>query len=116
MRLRGKYDADDGGAEDGEFAITAEDGEWMKTPTGAAMLVMRELRKAEQHARNCRAISDSVRAEFGEERFRQLLADPDPQYDVYREMERHDAQLKRWLGYGNDSRQNGPFALTSDTA
>jgi hypothetical protein len=63
---------DDGDGDGGEFAITDEEREWMKTAQGAAMLIDRELAKVEQYLRNCVAMADSIRADVGEERFREI--------------------------------------------
>jgi hypothetical protein len=83
--------------EDDEPFFTPEEEELVKTPLGAAMVMNRKWRERAEHARFVLAMGDNIRAGFGEERFRQMLDDPDPQYDCYREIARGQDEMSRWL-------------------
>jgi hypothetical protein len=63
----------------------------IRTPIGAemaGMLIKRTFREAARHARMAIEQYDSLREEIGEEAYREMLDDPDPRYDCFRELER----------------------------
>jgi hypothetical protein len=96
-----KLDLDDG---DEGLEITPEEREWMKTPEGAAMRRKEMLRQAAEHARKGLAMADDFRADLGEERFGQLLEDPDPEHDALRQMVRNAAEARRFLARSDGGR------------
>jgi hypothetical protein len=89
-----RYDDDDDDDDEiGDTEYTEVEGG--RTAIEYEILIKRNLRGLAQESRRAIELHDSLREEIGEEAFRAMLADPDPQYDIVRKLVR---DLPRYRG------------------